>query len=117
MWPASVPRFLDDFCRNTSLHGWSFCFRPDKPPGHTLFWLVVQAGALTAIVLMLKTSVEDFAGATVSYELESSSVGLDQVAFPNAVICNMNLIRKSYILAVQEELEEVMLMGGVLKVY
>ena len=39
----------------------------------------------------------DFLETTVSYELESPTVPLDDVYFPSLSFCNMNTLRKSFI--------------------
>ena len=41
--------------------------------------------------------------ATVSYELESPTIPLDDVYFPSVVICNMNILRKSFIMALMKD--------------
>lgn len=39
----------------------------------------------------------EFTLSTVSYNLESPTVPLDDVYFPSVVICNMNSLRRSFI--------------------
>jgi len=39
----------------------------------------------------------------VSYNLESPTVALDDVFFPSVVICNMNVLRKSFIQALMDD--------------
>ena len=39
----------------------------------------------------------EFLASTVSYNLESPTVALDDVFFPSVVVCNMNALRKSFI--------------------
>ena len=45
----------------------------------------------------------EFLGATVSYELESPTVSLEDVFFPSVVMCNMNILRKSFILSLMKD--------------
>ena len=59
------------------------------------------------VVLMLTESISEFNDATVSYQLESSSVSLDEIVFPSVTICNMKLVRKSFVQSALEELQKV----------
>ena len=45
----------------------------------------------------------EFLSATVSYNLESPTVTLDEVFFPSLTVCNMNAVRRSFIHALIED--------------
>ena len=102
-----VHQRVEDFCQNTSLHGWGFCFRPGKPKFHTALWISVQVFMGSIIAVVLIQGIKEFKSATVSYELESSSTSLESVVFPAVAICNMNFIRKSFVYSVLGEFEKV----------
>jgi|688.fasta_scaffold1454935_1 hypothetical protein len=42
-------------------------------------------------------STTEFREATVSYNLQSPTVSLEEVFFPSVVVCNMNTLRSSFI--------------------
>ena len=41
--------------------------------------------------------ISEFNETTISYQLESPTVPLNDVYFPSVVLCNMNILRKSFI--------------------
>ena len=44
---------LAEFCHRTSLHGWNFCLRAEKPILHTIAWLgVIVASSISAGFLL-----------------------------------------------------------------
>ena len=47
--------------------------------------------------------ISEFLEATVSYELESPTVSLEDVFFPSVVLCNMNILRQSFIMALMKD--------------
>ena len=47
----------------------------------------------------------EYLDASVSYSLASATVSLDQVFFPSLTICNMNTLRKSFILSLLRDPE------------
>ncbi len=85
------------FCESTSLHGFKFYSVSNFSPGHVFFWTVVITTSIVSSAYIMKTHVEEFFGETVSYNLESPTVPLDDVFFPSVTICNMNALRKSFI--------------------
>jgi len=46
---------------------------------------------------------EEFRHASVKYSLESPTVSLAEVYFPSLAICNMNILRRSFIEAILED--------------
>ena len=47
--------------------------------------------------------ISEFLEATVSYELESPTVSLEDVFFPSVVLCNMNILRQSFIMTLMKD--------------
>ena len=47
--------------------------------------------------------LSEFQSSTVSYNLESRTIPLDDVFFPSTVICNMNTLRRSFVMAILED--------------
>ena len=47
--------------------------------------------------------ISEFLEATVSYGLESPTVSLEDVFFPSVVLCNMNILRQSFIMALMKD--------------
>ena len=45
----------------------------------------------------------EFRNATVKYNLESPTVSLDEVYFPSMTVCNMNILRRSFIEAILKD--------------
>ena len=89
---------LEEFCQRTSLHGWNFCFREDRPVLHTIVWLGLIFFSWLVVGFLIYENALDFSRATVSYNLESPTVPLSEVFFPSIALCNMNSLRKSFIL-------------------
>ena len=46
---------------------------------------------------MMGINIKEFIDASVSFELESPTVPLSEVFFPSLTICNMNLLRRSFV--------------------
>jgi hypothetical protein len=49
------------------------------------------------------THYVEFQNTTVKYNLESTTVSLDEVYFPSMTVCNMNILRRSFIGAILED--------------
>ena len=47
--------------------------------------------------------ISEFLEATVSYGLESPTVSLEDVFFPSVVLCNMNILRQSFIMTLMKD--------------
>jgi hypothetical protein len=88
---------LEDYCRQTSLHGWAFCFKQDRPRWHTVGWLAVIAASMAGMAFLMTINVLEFREATVSFSLESPTVSLSEVYFPAMTLCNMNALRRSFV--------------------
>ena len=54
--------------------------------------------------------IPEFQNSSVKYSLESPTVSLDEVFFPSLTVCNMNLLRRSFVEAVLQD-EEVKKLG------
>jgi hypothetical protein len=93
---ATFERFKE-FCGLTSLHGFPFCFREGKPLSHTVFWMLIIVASTGCVGFLLYFNVLDFIEASVSFNLQSPTNTLDDVYFPSVALCNMNLLRKSFI--------------------
>ncbi len=59
---------LREFCERTSLHGFEFCLRPDRPDSHTVGWAVIIVVAVGAAAFNLTVNVREFVHATVSFK-------------------------------------------------
>ena len=68
------------------------------------FRLVQVFGLIVAFIHVVHSTDPfyqlEYRESTVSYNLESRTVPLDDVFFPSTLICNMNNLRKSFILEV-----------------
>ncbi len=56
------------------------------------------------------THCVEFQNTTVKYNLESTTVSLDEVYFPSMTVCNMNILRRSFIGAILKD-EDVSKLG------
>ena len=88
---------LKDFCERTSLHGWSFLPYRGFKPLQTVFWLATIIASIVGASIIIFDHYIEFQNATVSYQIESPTVPLEQVFFPSISLCNMNKLRKSFI--------------------
>ncbi|XP_059078307.1 uncharacterized protein LOC131876825 [Tigriopus californicus] len=86
-----------EFCRLTSLHGYGYLFRENKPLSHTIGWVIVIIVSLICVSILLYMNIDEFVRSSVSFNLESPTTPLSEVYFPSIVICNMNKLRKSFI--------------------
>ena len=54
---------FEDFCNNTSLHGWRFVPMTKHPVGRTL-WAFIAVSSIGVAGLFIHTAVKDFFSAT-----------------------------------------------------
>ena len=88
---------LQEFCENTSLHGYTFLFHENKSGWHTLGWIIVILASFLVGGMMIGMNIMEFMRATVSFNLESPTTPLSEVFFPSIVVCNLNSMRKSFV--------------------
>ena len=88
---------LKDFCERTSLHGWAFLPYRGFKPLQNVFWLSAIITSIACASIIIFGHYIEFKNATVSYQIESPTVPLEQVFFPSITLCNMNKLRKSFI--------------------
>ncbi len=94
---ARTASYLRQFCDSTSLHGFNFLSLSNFKVPHTVFWTVIITASIASSAYIMTTHVQEFLAETVSYNLESPTVPLDDVFFPSVTLCNMNSLRKSFI--------------------
>ena len=88
---------LRQFCDVTSLHGWKFFSVSNFKHSHVAFWTLIMLASIIGASYIITNHIQEFFSSSVSYNLESPTVPLDQVFFPSVVVCNMNSLRKSFI--------------------
>ena len=98
---------MDQFCQLTSLHGWNYCFRKEKPKTHTVGWILVIITAIISAIALVAGIILEFNAATVSVTLDTTTAPLDDFMFPAVAICNVMQIRKSVVNRLVSELGNV----------
>ena len=98
---------MDQFCQLTSLHGWNYCFRPEKPKIHTAGWILVIVTAVISAIALVVGILMEFREATVSVTLSTTTAPLDDFMFPAVTICNTLQIKKSVVSRLANELGNV----------
>ena len=94
---------FEDFCQQTSIHGWSFlqfrgfgCFQ-------VLFWVAIIVCSFGGCMYMISLNVQEFKEATIEFETISLTENLDEIFFPSIYVINSNQERKSYLMAMIQE--------------
>ena len=86
---------IQDFCEQTSIHGWNFLAFSQFKSQHVILWLLTIFGAFIGCAFMITMNVTEFSNATVDFQTETLTKSLDQVYFPSIYISNKNPMRKS----------------------
>ncbi len=98
-------RFLN-FCKWTTLHGFPFFQYPHNSKGfHYCFWCLVISASSVGALFLVGMNIGDFARSTVSYDLATPTHSLDDVLFPSLLVCNINLLRGSFVRGIMQELK------------
>ena len=67
---------FEDFCANTSLHGWRFVPITKNPMGRTL-WAIIAVSSIGVASLFIHTAVRDFFSATGKTKIIYPVIGFD----------------------------------------
>ena len=94
---------FDDFCQQTSIHGWSFLQFRGYGFFQVLFWVTIIATSFGGCLYMISLNVQEFKEATVEFETISLTESLDEIFFPSIFIINSNTCRKSLFMTMIEE--------------
>ena len=94
---------FEDFCQQTSIHGWSFLQFRGFGIFQVLFWITIIVISLGGCLYMIFSNVHEFNEATVEFETKSLTESLDEIFFPSIFIINSNQQRKSYLMAMIQE--------------
>ena len=94
---------FEDFCQQTSIHGWSFLSFRGYGSFQVLFWVTIIATSLSGCMYMISANIQEFNKATVEFETISLTESLDDIFFPSIFIINSNQQRKSYLMAMIQE--------------
>ncbi len=66
-----------------------------------VFWSLVVVASIVAVGYLMVLNVQEYMQASVSFNLETPTLSLDEIFFPSAVVCNMNRLRKSFLKELQ----------------
>ena len=94
---------FEDFCQQTSIHGWSFLSFRGYGSFQVLFWVTIIATSLSGCMYMISANIQEFNKATVEFETISLTESLDGIFFPSIFVINSNQQRKSYLMAMIQE--------------
>ena len=97
MEDKSYKRAFMKFCHETSLHGWKYIAQSNCKLLPVLFWTIVIFLSTVFCGLMIGYQVIEFHKATISYELASMSIPMEELHFPSMVVCNKNTLRQSFL--------------------
>ena len=86
---------FNEFCQETSLHGWGFIVKRDLPSCHCVFWILTIFSALSLGIVLISWNTEEFINDTVDFNTLSMTTSLDEVFFPAIYVINKNFVRKS----------------------
>ena len=91
---------FQDFCKETSLHGWNYLLSEEKWKVLTtlkrvLWSIIILSTAIVCSYFVVSRTIE-YIESDVAIMLESRSGNLSEVYFPSIVVCNMNPLRKSF---------------------
>ena len=110
---------FEDFCQQTSIHGWSFLLFKGYGIFQILFWITIIAGSFVSCMYMISLNLQEFKQATVEFETISLTENLDDIFFPSIFVINANQQRKSYLMAMIQEnnLTEVLDVENLIQFY
>ena len=110
---------FEDFCQQTSIHGWSFLLFKGYGIFQILFWVTIIAGSFVSCMYMISLNLQEFKQATVEFETISLTENLDDIFFPSIFVINANQQRKSYLMAMIQEnnLTEVLDVENLIQFY
>ena len=94
---------FEDFCQQTSIHGWSFLQFRGFGFFQVLFWVTIIATSFGGCMYMISSNIQEFNKATVEFETLSLTENLDDIFFPSIFVINSNQQRKSYLMAMIQE--------------
>ena len=96
---------FQDFCSNTSMHGWFFLGSPTTSKAQKVFWLLVILSSAGIAVYLLQDTLDSFTSTTTKINIHDRSADLLEAYFPSVVVCNINPLRKSFIYWIHAQLK------------
>lgn len=88
---------FENFCQNTSLHGWIYIGEKTASKLQKSFWIFTVFMSILLAIFLAYKQTKDFTNATIVTTLDSIDVPLTEIYFPSVVLCNNNQIRQSYL--------------------
>ena len=88
---------FENFCQNTSLHGWIYVGEKTASKLQKSFWIFTVFMSILLAIFLAYKQTKDFTNATIVTTLDSIDVPLTEIYFPSVVLCNNNQIRQSYL--------------------
>lgn len=87
---------FNDFCQKTSLHGWQY-LASAKSWSQIGFWTVVVLVSLAIGVAFIYHSTMEYVNSGTITSISSTTAPLDDITFPDIVICNVNHVTSSFL--------------------
>ena len=100
-----LQQWLQDFCSQTSMHGWHFVGDRQFGFGQTLFWILIILGSMGALSFFSHEAITEYTDSTIKVDIKDRSAPLDKAFFPSVVICNISPLRRSFIYWLADNLE------------
>ena len=87
---------FNEFCEETSLHGWNFISKRRIKSVHCAFWFLTICSAIGLGTVLITWNTQEFLEATVDFNTLSMTTPMAEVFFPAIYVINKNVLRKSF---------------------
>ena len=86
---------FQNFCNETTLHGWQYLAEPSKNRGQKCLWTAVIIGAIILAGYFVVKTTQEYSKSATKTTIQTTTGNLHQVTFPDLVICNINQFQNS----------------------
>ena len=94
---GAILQWFNDFCSQTSMHGWQFMGNRQFGLCQALFWTLVISASMGALSFLSHQAISEYNDSTIKLDIKDRSAPLDEAFFPSVALCNINPLRKSFI--------------------